>query len=34
MPLACSGYGSVVMVTAAMGFAAASDAVAALLRGP
>ncbi len=32
MPLACSGYGSVVMVTAAMGFAAASDAVAALLR--
>jgi len=32
-PLACSGYGSVVMVTAAMGFAAAADAVAALLRG-
>lgn len=34
MPLACSGYGSVVMVTAAMGFAAASDAVAALLARP
>ncbi len=34
MPLACSGYGSVVMVTAAMGFAAASDAVTAILRGP
>jgi tRNA A37 threonylcarbamoyladenosine dehydratase len=34
MPLACSGYGSVVMVTAAMGFAAASDAVTAMLRGP
>ncbi len=34
MPLACSGYGSVVMVTAAMGFAAASDAVAALLSRP
>ena len=33
MPLACSGYGSVVMVTAAMGFAAAADAVDALLRG-
>lgn len=32
MPLACAGYGSVVMVTAAMGFAAAADAVAALLR--
>jgi len=32
-PLACSGYGSVVMVTAAMGFAAAADAVGALLRG-
>ncbi len=31
-PLACSGYGSVVMVTAAMGFAAAADAVAAMLR--
>lgn len=34
MPLACAGYGSVVMVTAAMGFAAAADAVAALLRAP
>ncbi len=34
MPLACAGYGSVVMVTAAMGFAAASDAVQALLRPP
>jgi len=33
MPLACAGYGSVVMVTAAMGFAAAGDAVQALLRG-
>jgi tRNA A37 threonylcarbamoyladenosine dehydratase len=33
MPLACGGYGSVVMVTATMGFAAASDAVGALLRG-
>ncbi|MFM1988425.1 MAG: Molybdopterin-synthase adenylyltransferase [Pseudomonadota bacterium] len=33
MPLACAGYGSVVMVTAAMGFAAAADAVAAMLRG-
>ena len=33
MPLACAGYGSVVMVTATMGFAAASDAVRALLRG-
>lgn len=32
MPLACAGYGSVVMVTAAMGFAAATDAVGALLR--
>lgn len=32
MPLACAGYGSVVMVTAAMGFAAAADAVAALVR--
>jgi tRNA A37 threonylcarbamoyladenosine dehydratase len=32
MPLACSGYGSVVMVTAALGFAAASDAVTAMLR--
>lgn len=32
MPLACAGYGSVVMVTAAMGFAAAADAVAAMLR--
>jgi len=32
MPLACAGYGSVVMVTAAMGFAAAADAVRALLR--
>jgi tRNA A37 threonylcarbamoyladenosine dehydratase len=34
MPLACSGYGSVVMVTAAMGFAAVADAIGALLRGP
>jgi tRNA A37 threonylcarbamoyladenosine dehydratase len=34
MPLACAGYGSVVMVTAAMGFAAAADAVAAMLRAP
>jgi tRNA A37 threonylcarbamoyladenosine dehydratase len=34
MPLACAGYGSVVMVTAAMGFAAAADAVAALLTPP
>jgi tRNA A37 threonylcarbamoyladenosine dehydratase len=34
MPLACAGYGSVVMVTAAMGFVAAADAVSALLRGP
>lgn len=33
-PLACAGYGSVVMMTAAMGFAAAHDAVAALLRAP
>ncbi|MFN9775057.1 MAG: ThiF family adenylyltransferase [Burkholderiales bacterium] len=32
MPLACAGYGSVVMVTAAMGFAAAGDALEALLR--
>ena len=32
MPLACAGYGSVVMVTAAMGFAAAADAVSAVLR--
>jgi tRNA A37 threonylcarbamoyladenosine dehydratase len=32
MPLACAGYGSVVMVTAAMGFAAAADAVEAVLR--
>jgi tRNA A37 threonylcarbamoyladenosine dehydratase len=31
MPLACAGYGSVVMVTAAMGFAAAADAIEALL---
>jgi tRNA threonylcarbamoyladenosine dehydratase len=31
-PLACSGYGSVAMVTAAMGMAAAADAVAAALR--
>ena len=31
MPLACAGYGSVVMVTAAMGFAAASEALAAVL---
>ena len=34
MPLACAGYGSVVMVTAAMGFAAAADAVGAILRRP
>jgi tRNA A37 threonylcarbamoyladenosine dehydratase len=34
MPLACAGYGSVVMVTAAMGFAAAADAVAAVRRRP
>lgn len=34
MPLACAGYGSVVMVTAAMGFAAAADAVEALVRRP
>jgi hypothetical protein len=34
MPLACAGYGSVLMVTAAMGFAAASDTVVAVLRGP
>jgi tRNA A37 threonylcarbamoyladenosine dehydratase len=33
-PLACAGYGSVVMVTAAMGFAAAADAVAALHAAP
>jgi tRNA A37 threonylcarbamoyladenosine dehydratase len=32
MPLACAGYGSVVMVTAAMGFAAAALAVQAVLR--
>jgi len=32
MPLACAGYGSVVMVTAAMGFSAAADAVSGLLR--
>jgi tRNA threonylcarbamoyladenosine dehydratase len=31
-PLACAGYGSVAMVTAAMGMAAAADAVAATLR--
>jgi tRNA A37 threonylcarbamoyladenosine dehydratase len=31
-PLACSGYGSTVMVTAAMGLAAAAWAVEALLR--
>jgi tRNA A37 threonylcarbamoyladenosine dehydratase len=31
MPLACAGYGSVVMVTAAMGFAAAADAVATIV---
>lgn len=30
-PLACSGYGSVVMMTAAMGFAAASGAIEAVL---
>lgn len=34
MPLACAGYGSVVMVTAVMGFAAASDAVTAVLERP
>jgi tRNA A37 threonylcarbamoyladenosine dehydratase len=34
MPLACAGYGSVVMVTAAMGFAAAARAVEAVLAGP
>jgi tRNA A37 threonylcarbamoyladenosine dehydratase len=34
MPLACAGYGSVVMVTAAMGFAAAADAVGALFSPP
>jgi len=34
MPLACAGYGSVVMVTAAMGFAAAADAIDAILRRP
>ena len=34
MPLACAGYGSVVTVTAAMGFAAAADAIAAVLRAP
>ena len=33
MPLACAGHGSVVMVTAAMGFAAAADALASLLQG-
>jgi tRNA A37 threonylcarbamoyladenosine dehydratase len=32
MPLACAGYGSVVMVTAAMGFAAAAQALEAVLR--
>jgi tRNA A37 threonylcarbamoyladenosine dehydratase len=32
--LACAGYGSVVMVTAAMGLAAASEALEAVLRGP
>lgn len=32
MPLACAGYGSVVMVTAAMGFAAAARAVDAVLE--
>jgi tRNA A37 threonylcarbamoyladenosine dehydratase len=31
-PLACSGYGSTVMVTAAMGLAAAAWAVEAMLR--
>jgi tRNA A37 threonylcarbamoyladenosine dehydratase len=34
MPLACAGYGSVVMVTAAMGFAAAADALEALIGAP
>ena len=33
-PLACAGYGSVVTVTAAMGFAAASRALARLSSGP
>ena len=33
MPLACAGYGSVVMVTAARGFAAAGDAVGVVVRG-
>ncbi len=31
-PLACAGYGSVVMVTGAMGMAAATDAIAAVLK--
>jgi tRNA A37 threonylcarbamoyladenosine dehydratase len=31
-PLACAGYGSTVMVTAAMGFAAASQAIDLILR--
>lgn len=33
-PLACAGYGSVVMMTAAMGLAAAHDAVAAVMAAP
>ena len=32
MPLACAGYGSLVTVTARMGLAAASQAIAQLLR--
>jgi tRNA threonylcarbamoyladenosine dehydratase len=32
-PLACAGYGSVVTVTATMGFAAASEAIALVLKG-
>ena len=32
MPLACAGYGSLVTVTASMGLAAASQAIAQLLR--
>jgi tRNA A37 threonylcarbamoyladenosine dehydratase len=33
-PLACAGYGSIVTVTAAMGMAAASEAIEAVLAGP
>ena len=32
MPLTCTGYGSLVTVTASMGLAAASQAIAQLLR--